>query len=312
MKVGFALPHQGPVATADNMRLVATEAEAMGYDSLWTNERLLVPVDAKTPYPGNATGVLDEEYKNHLDHLTCMTYVSAITERVRLGVSVINIPWYNPVLLAKRLAAMDVLSNGRITVGVGLAWSEDECDAANVSFRERGRIGEEAIECLLAVWGPDPVEYHGRYFNLEPAYIGPKPVQQPHPPIIAGAFVPRALDRAGRLADGFTGCCAPVDALISMMRAVKDAAAERGRDPAELTTVMRCLVNRTEERLDDATRAVAHGTWEQIAGDVRKMDDAGVDEIFFDVAFQKDAQSRDGLLRYLEGFRQMVGTGTAI
>jgi len=312
MKIGFALPHQGPVTTRDNMRLVATEAETMGYDSLWTNERLLVPVDAKTPYPGNAAGVLDEEYKNHLDHLTCMTYVSAITERVRLGVSVINIPWYNPVLLAKRLAAMDVLSNGRITVGVGLGWSEDECDAANVSFRQRGRIGEEAIECLLAVWGPDPVEYHGEYFNLEPAYIGPKPVQKPHPPIIVGAFVPRALDRAGRLADGFTGCCAPVGALISMMQAVKNAAAERGRDPARLITVMRCLVNRTDSRLDEATRAVAHGTWEQIAEDVEKMNDAGVDEIFFDVAFQKDAQNRDGLLRYMERFRGMVAAGAAL
>ena len=311
MKLGFALPHQGPVATRENMRLVATQAEAMGYDSLWTNERLLVPVSAKTPYPGNAAGVLDEEYKTHLDHLTCMTYVSAITERVRLGVSVINIPWYNPVLLAKRLAAMDVLSGGRITVGVGLAWSEDECDAANVPFRERGRIGEEAIECMLAVWGPDPVEYHGRYFNLEPAYVGPKPVQQPHPPVIVGAFVPKALDRAGRLADGFTGCCAPVDALISMMRAVRAAAAERGRDPSRLLTVMRCLVNRTDERLDDATRAVAHGTWEQIAEDVRKMEDAGVDEAFFDVAFQKDAQNRDGLLRYLDRFRQMVAVSPA-
>lgn len=312
MKVGFALPHQGPVATRDNMRLVATEAELMGYDSLWTNERLLVPVNAKTPYPGNAEGVLDEEYKTHLDHLTCMTYVSAITERVRLGVSVINIPWYNPVLLAKRLAAMDVLSNGRITVGVGLAWSEDECDAANIPYRERGRIGEEAIECLLAVWGPDPVEYHGKYFNLEPAYIGPKPVQKPHPPIVVGAFAPKALDRAGRLADGFTGCCAPVDALISMMRQVKKAAAGRGRDPDKLVSVMRCLVNRTDERLDDATRAVTHGTWDQIAGDVRKMADAGVDEIFFDVAFQKDAQSRDGLLRYMERFREIVGAGAAV
>jgi len=312
MKVGFALPHQGPVATRENMRMVATEAEKMGYDSLWTNERLLVPVNAKTPYPGNAEGVLDEEYKTHLDHLTCMTYVSALTERVRLGVSVINIPWYNPVLLAKRIAAMDVLSDGRVTVGVGLAWSEDECDAAGVPYRERGRIGEEAIECMLAIWGPDPVEYHGKYFNLEAAYIGPKPVQKPHPPLIVGAFVPKALDRAGRLADGFTGCCAPVDALISMMREVKKAAEARGRDPEKLLTVMRCLVNRTEQKLDDATRPVAHGTWEQIAEDVRKMDDAGVDEIFFDVAFQKDAQSRDGLLRYMERFLDLASTGAAV
>jgi probable F420-dependent oxidoreductase len=312
MKIGFALPHQGPVATGENMRLVATEAEKMGYDSLWTNERLLVPVKAKTPYPGNPEGVLNEEYKTHLDHLTAMTYVSAITERIRLGVSVINIPWYNPILLAKRLAAMDVLSSGRITVGVGLAWSEDECDAANVPYKERGRIGEEAIECMLAVWGPDPVQYHGRYFNLEPAYIGPKPVQKPNPPVLVVAFIPKALDRAGRLADGFTGCCAPVDALISMMKAVYKAAEERGRDTSKLETVMRCLVDRTDRPLDDATRPVACGTWEQIASDVRKMEDAGVDEAFFDVAFQKDAQSRDGLLRYMERFREMVRAGAAV
>ena len=313
MKLGFALPHQGPVATTpDNMRMVAIEAEKMGYDSLWTNERLLVPVNAKTPYPGNAEGILEEEYKTHLDHLTCMTYVSAITDRIRLGVSVINIPWYNPVLLAKRIAAMDLLSNGRITVGVGLAWSEDECDAANVNYRARGRIGEEAIGCMLAVWGPDPVEYHGKHFNLEPAYIGPKPVQKPHPPLIVGAFVPKALDRAGRLADGFTGCCAPVDALISMMNEVKRAAKERGRDPDKLVTVMRCLVNRTDQRLDDATRAVTHGTWEQITEDVRKMEDAGVGEAFFDVAFQKDAQSRDGLLSYMERFLDMARSGATV
>ena len=312
MKVGFALPHQGPVATKANMRMVATEAERIGYDSLWTNERLLVPVNAKTPYPGNAEGVLEEEYKTHLDHLTCMTYVSAITERIRLGVSVINIPWYNPVLLAKRLAAMDVLSDGRITVGVGLAWSQDECDAAGIPYRERGRIGEEAIECMLAVWGPDPVEYHGKYFSLDAAYIGPKPVQKPHPPLIVGAFVPKALERAGRLADGFTGCCAPVDALLSMMREVKKAAKERGRDSEKLLTVMRCLVNRTEDKLDDATRAVTHGTWHQIAEDVRKMEEAGVDEIFFDVAFQKDAQSSDGLRRYMDRFLELTKSAAAV
>lgn len=312
MKIGFALPHQGPVATKENMRLVATEAENMAYDSLWTNERLLVPVKAKTPYPGNAEGVLNEEYKTHLDHLTCLTYVSAITERIRLGVSLINIPWYNPVLLAKRLSAMDVLSDGRLIVGVGLSWSEDECDAANVVYRERGRIGEEAIECMLAVWGPDPVEYHGRYFNLEPAYIGPKPIQKPHPPLLIGGFMPKALDRAGRMADGFTGCCAPVDALLTMMTAVKKAAGERRRDASKLHTVMRCLVERTDRPLDDATRPVACGTWEQIVEDVRKMEDAGVDEVFFDVAFQKDAQSHDGLLRYMERFKEMVKAPAAI
>lgn len=312
MKLGFALPHQGPVATRENMRLVATEAEKLGYDSLWTNERLLSPVNAKTPYPGSADGKLNDEYKIHLEHLTCLTYASAITEKIRLGVSVINIPFYNPIMLAKRLAAMDVLSDGRLTVGIGLGWSQDECDAAGVPFRERGRIGEEAIECLKAVWGPDPVEYHGKYFHLEPAYIGPKPIQQPHPPILVGAFVPKALDRAGRLADGFTGCCAPVDAMISMMNAVKEAARKRGRDVSTMSTVMRCLVTRTETRVDDPNRPVTVGNWDQIRDDVQKMRDAGVEEVFFDVAFQRDAQSQRGLMEYMERFRNILGSPIAV
>jgi probable F420-dependent oxidoreductase len=312
MKLGFALPHQGPVATRENMRLVATEAEKLGFDSLWTNERLLSPVNAKTPYPGSADGKLNDEYKIHLEHLTCLTYASAITKKIRLGVSVINIPFYNPIMLAKRLAAMDVLSDGRLTVGIGLGWSQDECDAAGVPFRERGRIGEEAIECLKAVWGPDPVEYHGKYFHLEPAYIGPKPIQQPHPPILVGAFVPKALDRAGRLADGFTGCCAPVDAMISMMNAVKEAARKRGRDVSTMSTVMRCLVTRTETRVDDPNRPVTVGNWDQIRDDVQKMRDAGVEEVFFDVAFQRDAQSQRGLMEYMERFRNILGSPIAV
>lgn len=306
MRIGFALPHQGPVATKENMRLVATEAERHGYDSLWTNERLLFPVDAKTPYPGASDGKLPEEYKIHLEHLTCLTYASALTERIRLGVSVINLPWYNPIMLAKRLAAMDVLSDGRMVVGVGLAWSEDECDAANTPYLERGRIGEEAIECMKAVWGPDPVEFHGKYFDLAPAYIGPKPVQKAHPPILVAGFVPKALDRAGRLADGFTGCCAPVDALISMMRSVQDAARERGRDPDQLATVMRCLVTRTDTPVEGADRPVTVGTWDQIREDVQKLEAAGVDEVFFDVAFQPDAQDQQSLLRYLDRFRGIL------
>jgi hypothetical protein len=114
------------------------------------------------------------------------------------------------------------------------------------------------------------------------------------------------------MADGFTGCCAPVDALISMMNAVMKAAEERGRDSSKLQTVMRCLVDRTDEPLDDATRPVTCGTWEQIAEDVRKMEDAGVDELFFDVAFQKDAQSREGLLGHMERFKEMVKASTAV
>src|SRR5436305_6826351 len=275
MKLGFALPHIGPIASKDNIRTAAQEAEAMGYASLWTNERVLAPLNPKTPYPGSPDGKLNPEYDIMFEHLTVLTYASAVTSTIRLGVSVINIPFYNPVMLGRRVATMDQLSNGRVTLGVGLAWSEDECDVNNVSFKERGRIGEEAIEALKAVWGPDPVEYHGRYFNIPASVIGPKPVQKPHPPILVGAFAPKALDRAGRLADGFTGCCAPVDALIAMMNAVKEAARLRGRDLDALQFVMRCLVTRTDQPVEDPNRPVAVGSRDQLEADLRKMAAAG-------------------------------------
>src|SRR5436305_6981546 len=306
MKLGFALPHIGPIASKDNIRAAAQEAEAMGYDSLWTNERVLVPLNPKTPYPGSPDGKLNPEYDIMFEHLTVLTYASAITASIRLGVSVINIPFYNPVMLGRRVATMDQLSDGRVSLGVGLAWSEDECDVNNVPFRARGRIGEEAIEALKAVWGPDPVEYHGRYFNIQPSAIGPKPVQKPHPPILVGAFMPKALDRAGRLADGFTGCCAPVDALLSMMQAVKEAARARGRDVDALQFVMRCLVTRTDRPVDDPNRPVAVGSWDQIESDVRKMAEAGVDEAFFDVAFQPDMEDFSGYMKYMQRFRTLT------
>jgi probable F420-dependent oxidoreductase len=312
MKLGFALPHIGPIASRDNIRTAAQEAEAMGYHTLWTNERVLVPLNPKTPYPGAADGKLNPEYETMFEHLTVLTYAAAFTSKIRLGVSVVNIPFYNPVMLGRRVATMDQLSDGRVTLGVGLAWSEDECDVNNVPFRERGRIGEEAIQALKAVWGPDPVEYHGKYFNIEPSIIGPKPVQKPHPTLLVGAFMPRALDRAGRLADGFTGCCAPVDALLSMMHTVKEAARQRGRDVDALQFVMRCLVTRTDQPVESPGRPVAVGTWDQIRDDVRKMAEAGVDEVFFDVAFQPDVKDFSAYMRYMQRFRSFVEAPVAV
>src|SRR5689334_11533790 len=139
MELGFALPHLGPIATRDNIRQVAVEAERLGYHSLWTNERLLKPVNPRTPYPGNPEGVLDWQYETVFEHLTTLTFASALTERIRLGVSLINLPFHNPVQLAKRIATMDQLSNGRIDVGLGLGWSEDEADVTNTPFETRGR-----------------------------------------------------------------------------------------------------------------------------------------------------------------------------
>jgi probable F420-dependent oxidoreductase len=311
MELGFALPHLGNLASRDNIRHVAIEAERLGYHSLWTNERLLKPVNPKTPYPGNAEGELDWQYETVFEHLTALTFASAITERIRLGVSLINLPFHNPVQLAKRIATMDHLSNGRIDIGLGLGWSEDEADVTNTPFETRGRRGGEYVEAMKALWAEDPVEFHGEFVNVPLTEFGPKPVQKPHPPLYMGAFAPVALKRAGKLADGFTACCAPVDAILAMREAVKDAATEAGRDGASLPTVVRCLVHRTEDPLPDEGRPVAHGTWDQIHEDVVRLDEAGVEVTFFDVNFVTDVDGTEALLGYLERFRGILDAAPA-
>jgi probable F420-dependent oxidoreductase len=306
MELGFALPHLGPVATPDNIRQVAIEAERLGYHSLWTNERLLMPVNPKTPYPGNPNGELDWQYETVFEHLTTLTFAAALTERVRLGVSVLNLPFHQPVQLAKRIATMDQLSGGRIDIGLGLGWSEDEADVTNTPFDNRGRRGAEYIHAMKALWAEDPVEFHGEYVNVPPSVFGPKPVQKPHPPLYMGAFAPVALQRAGRLADGFTGCCAPVDAILAMREQVRDAATAAGRNGEALPTVVRCLVHRTDEPITDPGRPVAHGTWDQIHEDVVRLAEAGVEVTFFDVNFQPDSDSTEALLGYVERFRGIL------
>jgi probable F420-dependent oxidoreductase len=306
MKLGFALPHVGPVATKENVRAVALEAEKLGYNSLWTLERTLMPVNPKTIYPGTPDGKLDPQYERVLEPLGVLTYVAAITDRIRLGTSVINLPFYNPLMLGKRIATLDQLSDGRVTLGIGMGWSEDETDAVNVPYKQRGRVFEEMIHALKAVWGPDPVEFHGTYFTIPASVVGPKPVQKPHPPLITGAFYPKALDRAGRLTDGFTGCCVPVDILINSMQSVKEAARRAGRNPDEMSVVIRCLVTRTDKPVEGPTRAVAVGTWEQIQEDMLRLQEAGVDEAFFDVSFQPDNTDQRSVLDYLTKFRGIL------
>jgi probable F420-dependent oxidoreductase len=292
MKIGLALPHLGEQATTENIRDFALHAERNGWDSLWTLDRMLHPVSPRTPYPASPDGRLSPETKRVFEHLTVLSYVAAITDRVRLGVSVLVLPFYNPVLLGRRLATLDQLSQGRVTVGVGLGWSVDEYEAARAPFRQRGKITEETVGALRAVWGPDPVEFAGDYYTIPASDIGPKPVQNPLP-IVIGGFSPKALDRVGRIADGFTAAAVPVDSLVEMISQVRSAAEKAGRVAADLPTIVRANVNPTvdDSALPEEGRQLANGSWDQIAVDIHRLAAAGVEEVFFDLNYVPGAEN---------------------
>jgi probable F420-dependent oxidoreductase len=187
------------VATPEAVIAVAERAEALGYDSLWTIERLLYPVRLQRPYPVTPDGSLPEVYKHTLDPLEALTFAAARTKKIALGTSVIDMPYYNPVLLARRLTTLDFLSNGRLRVGLGIGWSKDEVDATGGDFHRRGAMAEEGIQVLKAIWTTNPVKFQGKFYRVPESYIGPKPVQKPHPPIRIAANSPDTFAIAGKL-----------------------------------------------------------------------------------------------------------------
>jgi probable F420-dependent oxidoreductase len=303
MKIGFALPNVGSVSTTEAVSKVAQRAEALGYDSLWTIERLLWPVKPQSPYPATPDGSLPEPYKHVLDPLEALTFAAAQTKKIGLGTSVLDIPYHNPVMLARRLTTLDVLSNGRLRLGLGLGWSKDEMDAVGSDIKKRGAMADEFLQVLKAIWTTNPVEFHGKFYQIPKSYIGPKPVQKPHPPIYMAAFAPTAMKRLATMADGWNPVAIPVDGMAQMFGGLKQMAKEAGRDPSSLKMIVRAHVDISDKPLGKE-RMIFSGTLDQIKEDVAGCKRIGAHELFFDPTFY--TQRLDRWLALMEQLRKLA------
>ena len=305
MRAGFVLPQIGPLGTADNLVTAAQRAEALGYNSLWVTERLLWPVKPQNPYPATPDGSLPEQYKHSLDPLETLTFVAARTSTIALGTSVLDMPYYNPVTLARRVTTLDVLSGGRVRLGLGLGWSKDEYQASGAVTKNLGAYADEFIQVLKTIWTTDPAEFRGQFFTLPRSIIGPKPARKPHPPIYLAAYAPAALNRAGRVANGWNPAGVPVEGMAAMMNQVRQSAKEAGRDPAALQLIVRANLYLTPQPIAQ-NRFIFTGTLEQIRQDVEACRQINADEIFFDCIFSPGANSMDHLLSLMEQLRAFV------
>jgi len=292
MKLGFALPNIGPIATAESVVKVAQRAESLGYSSLWTVERLLYPVKPQVPYPATPDGSLPEPYKHVLDPVETLAFAAAHTKKIHFGVSVLDMPYYNPVTLARRLTTLDVLSNGRLRVGFGLGWSKDEMQATNADMKTRGAMADEFLQVLIAIWTSDPVEFKGKFFTLPKSYISVKPVQKPHPPIYLAAFAPPALKRLATYADGWNPVGVPVEGMAQMFAGIRQMAKDAGRDPGFLKMIVRANVEITDKPLPQ-DRFIFTGSLDQIKLDIAACRNIGAAEVFFDPGFSANGQSLD-------------------
>ena len=306
MRLGFALPQVGTFAGPDALSRIARTSEELGYDTLWVLDRVLAPTDPQAPYPASADGSLPDEFKHVLDPVGTLTFVAALTSRVGLGTSILNLAYYNPVLLGRQLATLDVLSGGRLRIGLGTGWSPDEFEATGSPMDDRGARTDEALQALYAIWGDDPVAFDGTYFRVPPSTIGVKPVQKPHPPVYMAAYAPPSMRRIAKYADGWNPAGVPIAAMGEMFAGIKQMAAAEGRDPESLELVIRANVYFSDDPIGDG-RVDFMGTIEQIGGDVAAARDLGADEVFFDVQFSPDVNSVDAMAMRMEQLREAAG-----
>ncbi|MFP5579836.1 MAG: TIGR03619 family F420-dependent LLM class oxidoreductase [Acidimicrobiia bacterium] len=208
----------------------ARRAEELGCASLWTFQRLLHPVGSD----------LGPGHRSVHDPIPVLALVAGHTERIGLGTATVCAPYTAPALLASSMASLDVLSSGRLTVGLGMGWLPEEHIAAGAAMTQRGERFEEYLGCLRALWTDDPVEFSGDFYRVPRSHVGPTVVQRPHPPILLGGSAEPALRRAGRLAQGWIASSgADPSSLRASVEVVRAGAREAGRDPAALRILAR-------------------------------------------------------------------------
>jgi probable F420-dependent oxidoreductase len=305
MRLGFNIPNLGPAASGEHIVRVAQKAEELGYDTVWATERLLFPTHPQTPYAGSPDGALPDIYKISLDPIESLTFVAAETRRIGLGTSVLDIPFYNPVLLARRLTTLDVVSGGRLRAGMGLGWSQDEYDATGAT-KNKGARADEFLQVLKAIWTTDPAEFKGKFFKLPKSVIQPKPAQKPHPPIYLAAFSPGAMKRVAMYADGWIPVGFPIDVMKQTFEQIRSMAKEAGRDPNKLELIVRANMVLSEGPLGEG-RWPFTGSADEVRDDIKASCEAGVAEVHFDPSFSPAGQSVDGFLTTMEKVRELAG-----
>ena len=282
MRIGVALPQIGPGIGRKQVLAAAQAAERAGLDSVWVVDRICYPQQPRAPYPGSSDGRLPEACTRVLDPLALLAFAAAATERVRLGTSVLVLPWYPPLLLARQLTTIDQLSGGRLALGLGTGWSPDEYEAVGVPFRQRGRRADRA-QAFIETWmRGGTFDWNDEFWTVAALQNDLQPVRRPRPPVYWAAFTPRTMDRVARLADGWMPAGLPATATAAMFAQIRERAAKHGRDPEQLELIVRANVAPRQTPIDKPGRPPFVGSLDQIAADIAAFAEIGTDELILE------------------------------
>jgi probable F420-dependent oxidoreductase len=235
MKFGIAFANVGPMGTPEGAVGIARAAEEAGFESLWTVEHVLVPAGYQSEYPYSPNGKMPGPDDSPIpDPLIWLAYIAAGTTTLRLATGILILPQRNPIVVAKEVATLDVLSGGRVELGVGAGWLEEEFDALGVPFSERGKRLDDHVATLRALWSDGPTSVSSPFTRFDDAYCRPQPVQ-PSIPITIGGHSKAAARRAGRIGDGFFPGRGSKEELAELLGIMRSSAEEAGRDPDAIT-----------------------------------------------------------------------------
>lgn len=282
MRFGVMFANVGPMAYAEGAIAIAQAAEAGGLESLWTVEHTIVPAGYQSTYPYSPSGKMPGPEDSDIpDPLIWLSFVASATSTIRLGTGILILPQRNPITLAKEVATLDRLSGGRVELGIGVGWLEEEFDAIGVPFADRGKRTDDHIAALRALWTQPEASHQSEYSSFSRAISRPQPTQA-NIPIVVGGHSKAAARRAGRLGDGFfpgKGGHEELAELIGIMRAT---ATEHGRDPDAI------------EITAGGNGAVGSGALDE----VKKLADLGVSRVIIPpLAFDPEGQ-REAFAKY--------------
>ena len=314
MKYGFSVPTRGELAAPEPMVKIVKHAEDLGYTYAGVSDHVIVPrkVAPVYPYSENGEFVGVHQGGKYLEQISLLAYFAAVTKKIRLLTSVMVVPHRPCLLVAKMLATIDVLSNGRLTVGCGAGWMAEEFEALQAPpFAERGKVVAEYIQGFRELWTKDDPRFDGKYVKFGDIHFMPKPVQKPHPPIWIGGESDPAMKRAAKFAEGWFPIGAnpkfPLDTPERFGAAVarlKTFAREAGRDPAtlDLAYYSTWYDETKAQKASDGTRRAFTGTAQEIAGDLRRYRDLGVRHMMVNIL----GTTLDATLKRLDYFVEKV------
>ncbi len=239
MEFGCHLPVFGPAATRASLLTFAREMEQLGYESLWASDHIVIPHTIRSRYPYSDTGQFPlGPDTTFLEPLTVLAMVAGVTERAKLGTTVLVLPHRHPVLAAKALATLDHLSGGRVILGAGVGWMREEIELLGAPFDERGAWTDEALRIMRACWTEERVSFRGRFFSFDDMGVAPKPPAGPIP-VWIGGHTARALRRVAELGDGWHAAFATPDVMRDGIAKLREAGAAAGRDPSTIALSVR-------------------------------------------------------------------------